>query len=520
MTRIKKITLLLLGSILFLGLLNLGINLWITIQLPKIINEKNNSDYQISYEDIDLSLWNATIKMHDVSVIPKANQKNKTEKIGIYATVSDIEVAGFKLWAILFDNKVKARQLSIIKPKITLYKNTTQTISHPKSIQTKVIQPFEKIILVSDIILSEGTLTIKSNATKQDLAGFSNLNFKLEGLVLNEETLQQKIPFTYKNYALVCDSLFYEMSDFYTLRSHKLTASTTSLKITDFKLLPKYSRKEFVQKIPKEKDLFTVYASEILLSNMNWGFNEGTFFYKSDALKINKLDANIYRGKMPEDDLSKKKLYNSLLRDLPLDLKIDTLQMTHSKLVYEEEKDFAEGPGKLSFTDFNMTVYDIQSGFKKEQVPDTQIAVTCNFMEESILKVDWSFNTLDKSDGFKIKGNIEHFNAEQLAYFTKPYLNVVVKGTLDKVYFNFAGNDIINKGDFALKYDDLKVEVFQNNKRQKINAFLSTIGNLFIKDDSGENLKKTEIEVKRNQEKSFYNFLWISVAEGLKEILI
>ncbi|NHN24054.1 hypothetical protein FIA58_000055 [Flavobacterium jejuense] len=520
MTRIKKIILFFFGIILSLGILNFGINLWIEIQLPQIINEKNDSDYQVSYEDIDLSLWHANIKMHHISVVPKSNLKNTDQKTGIYATVSEIEVVDFNLWGILFGDKIKAKQLVVIQPKIILYKNTKNVISDPKSIQAKVIQPFEKIILVSDIILSEGTLTVKNNTTKQSLAGFSNLNLKLEGIVLNEETLQEKIPFTYKNYSLVCDSLFYHVNDFYKVSSHKMIATDSSLNIAAFQLLPKCSRKEFVQQIPKESDLYTVFVTDIALSKMDWGFKNDVFFYTSNAIHINALNANIYRGKMPEDDLSKKKLYNSLLRDLSFDLKVDTLQITHSKLVYEEEKDFTEGPGKLSFTDFNMTVLNLQSGFQKSKVSDTKITVQCRFMEESMLNVDWSFNTLDVSDGFKIKGTILNFNTEKLSYFTKPYLNVIVKGTLDKVYFNFAGNDVSNKGDFALQYDNLVVDVYRNNKRQKINKFLSAIGNLFIKDDSDEALKTTEIEVERKPEKSFYNFLWISIAEGLKHILI
>ena len=46
------------------------------------------------------------------------------------------------------------------------------------------------------------------------------------------------------------------------------------------------------------------------------------------------------------------------------------LQIINSKLVYEEEKSFEEGAGKLSFTDFDMTVLNLQSGYKKEKVND------------------------------------------------------------------------------------------------------------------------------------------------------
>jgi hypothetical protein len=520
MVSTKKIIVFILGLFIFLGILNIGINLWLKLKLPEIINKKNDSSYIISYNDINLSLWSSKIVINGISLLPKKNVEKTENKIGIYATISKIEINDFKIGSILFGKKIKAKKITISAPDIVLYKNSQHVINNSKSITSKVIKPFEKVIRVSDIFLIDGKLKIVNNETNHNLASVKNINLNIEGIIVNEETLTQKIPFSYKNYTLVCDSIFYQIDEFYTINSHKIIATDSTFNVQKLELLPKYTRKQFVQKIPKERDLYTIKINEINSKSIKWGFLKDDFYFKTNTILINGLNANIYRGKMPTDDLSKKKLYNRLLRELPFYLKVDSLQLKNSKLVYEEEKTFEEGPGKLIFNDFNMNVLNIQSGFKKTKLSDIKIDIKCNFMEESILDVDWKFNVLDKSDGFTIKGKIFNFNTEQLAYFTKPYINVIIKGTLDKVYFNFSGNDIASKGDFALKYDDLKVEVFRNEKRHKINKFLSAIGNLFIKDDSGETLKTTEIEVKRNQEKSFYNFLWISVAEGLKEILL
>lgn len=332
--------------------------------------------------------------------------------------------------------------------------------------------------------------------------------------------MEQKEPFNYQSYSIVCDTSFYHIDEFYKVSLKKLRATDTALNITNLELVPKFSRREFVQKIPEEKDLYTISAEDLSVKKMEWKFDNDIFSFKTDVILINTLDANIYRGKMPEDDLSKKKLYNSLLRELPFNLKVDSLKIINSKLVYEEEKSFKEGAGKLSFTDFDMTVLNLQSGYDKKTVADTKIKVKCIFMKESKLDVDWYFNVMDQTDAFKIKGKIFNFNAAEMEYFTKPYMNVSVKGNLDKVYFNFTGNDISNKGDFALKYDDLKVEIYKKEKRLQLNKFLSTLGNLFIKEDSDEALKTTRVEVERIQEKSFYNLLWISIADGLKKIII
>ena len=112
------------------------------------------------------------------------------------------------------------------------------------------------------------------------------------------------------------------------------------------------------------------------------------------------------------------------------------------------------------------------------------------------------------------------FPANQLKPFTKPYMNVAVDGMLNEVYFNFTGNDKTSKGDFAIKYDDIKVTIFRKNKPQKKNKLLTAVGNLFVKNDSDEKLVEAEVELERIPEKSFYNFLWRNIGEGLKKTLL
>ena len=520
MNKTKKTLFISIGILILLGLLTIGINSWIELKLPKLINNENNSIYQIDYDDVDFSIWNSTITVHQVSVAPKTSLENTDKKMGVYGTVEELEVKGFNLLSILFGEKIKAASLVISKPNLILYKNKDNTVKDYDNINSKVVEPFEKTIVVSDLILTEGNLKILDTENEKLMLNAMNINFKVEGIILNEKTINKKIPIVYRNYALDCDSIQYSAGEFYTIKSNKISATQNGLAIKNFQLIPTYSRQEFVQKIPTEKDLYTILAKDISLNKMAWGFKDETFFFKSNSIVVNKMTANIYRSKIPADDVSKKELYNNLLRNLKADIKVDTLQIKDSFLTYEEAKTFEKEAGKLLFADFNLLAQSIESGKNKTNLPDVKINVTSNFMKKSPLKVDWSFNVLDKTEGFKIKGSILNFDAEELQIFTKPYMNVKVNGELEEVYFDFAGNDTMNKGKFSLKYDDLKVVVYRGDNRVKKNKLLSTIGNLVVKNDSDEKLKKAEIEVERNQEKSFFNFLWISIADGLKQILL
>lgn len=520
MGRFKKIILFVLGFIVLIFVLNIGLNSWIKYQLPRLINEKNKSAYNISYQTLQVSLLDAAIHVDSVVLVPKKAIKDEKVKAGIYAKIQSVDVAQFSIWSVLFSDRIKARSITINKPEVILYKKNEKAINRSRSIESEVVKPFEKIIAVSDIFLKNGDVKIINVANNKALLSVANINIQLDGIVINEDILKQKIPFSYKSYAVSCDSLYFRANAFYHIKSKKITTTQNGLQLKDFRLIPELTRREFVRKIDKEKDLFTVSADDVIIGNMDWGFKDTVFFFDADKIQLEKVTANIYRNKIPADDLSKKKLYNNLLRNLKFRLKVDTLAIRQSTVIYEEEKTFEKGAGKLTFSKFNLLANHVNSGFGQQKLPDSKIKIDCIFMKESPLHVDWSLNVLDKNDGFTIRGRILNFDAEKIIPFTKPYMNVTTKGVLNEVYFNFIGNDNNANGDFAIKYDNLKVQIYRKKDPEKVNKFLTAIGNLFVKNDSKGELVSAEVSLERIPEKSFYNFLWRSIAEGLKKTLL
>lgn len=507
----------LLGLIL---LSNLGLNAWVNYKLPEIISEKNNTPYHITYHDLDFSVFSRYIKASKIAIAPKLSLNDTINKAGIYSQIKSIEINDFSIWSILFDNKITAKSITILEPEVILYKKNRKAINSAKSIGSEVVDPFRKIIAVKDVDLKNGDFKIIYVKDNTPILSVSNISIQLNGILITDETLKKRIPFSYSRYDISCDSIYFLTNSSYHIKANKIQTTDSGFKATRFAMASEYNRKEFVQNITNEKDQFVIKAEDILIENMQWGFKNEAFFFNSTAVKLDNVYANIYRNKMPDDDLSKKPLYNKLLREIPFALQIDTLAIKNSLLEYEEEKTFQKGAGLLTFNKFNLLATNIYSGFEQKKLPDTKIKINCRFMNASPMKVDWSWNSLDKRDGFNIKGSILNFDTNQLSPFTRPYVNATTKGVFDKVYFNFTGNDNIAKGDFALEYHDLKVKLYKKKKPGKESKLKSAIGNLLIKNDSNGKIKSTEIEVERIKEKSFYNFLWRCLAEGIKKILI
>lgn len=515
----KKIAIVVISLFFFVILLNIGLNYWIKKQLPVIIEEKNKTAYNINYEKIEVSLWSRDIYAQTIVVHPKNQLENTKIKTGIFSKIESVTIRNFNIWDLAFRNVIQAESIIINKARVILYKRNDKLINNSKSIKTEIIEPFQKVVAVSNIYLNDGSIDVVSMKNKPILS-VKKVLLKLEGILITDATLKEKIPMRFEKYVLACDSIYYKPNIFYHISMDQLITENSFLKFKKFAYLPEFNRREFVSKLEKEKDIYTLKVDSAQINKMDWGFKNDRFFFKANSLVMNHFDANIYRNKMPKDDLSKKYLYNSLLRKIKFPLQIDTLQVLKSKLVYEEEIDFSKGPGILNFDRFNLQATNLRSGFGLKKTDDVKIKIRCLFMKNSQLDVNWNFNILNLNDSFHIEGNIENFNVAAMERFSKPYMNTTFTGTFKKYHFNFYGNDNVSKGNASLEYDDLKVKLFKKKNPEKEAKLKSAIANLLVKNDSKDKPKNADVELERIKEKSFYNFLWRSIAESLKKILI
>jgi hypothetical protein len=517
---LKKVALMVLGIIATIAVISISINWWINVRLPKIITQNNESPYHIQYKKLNISLLARSIEAVGVSIVPKERAKDSLSKHGIFASVKRVKIDNFSIISLLFTDKIEADLLSVYQPKVTLYKSEHKAIQSAKGLGSNVVKPFQQVIKVDDINLEKGSFYIINIVDNQTLFSAENVTIKLDDISISDKTLKQKIPFTYKQYAFSCDGLAYKTDNAYLIKLDKMHTTNSGLEATRFSMVSELNRRAFVKKLAKEEDLYTLKAEKIAIKNMDWGFSDEVLFFKTSHILIDEANANIYRSKMPNDDMSIKPLYNKLLRELSVDLKVDTISVVNSKLVYEEEKNFEKGSGVLQFDAFNLRAYDVRSGFEKKKLPDVVIAIDCKFMNTAPMKIDWRFNVMEQADSFKISGRITNFETSKLAVFTKPYLNATTKGTLDEVYFNFAGTNEKAMGDIALKYHGFKIKLYQKKSPEKESKIKSWVGKLLVSSDSEGKLISTDVAVERIKEKSFFNYFWRCVAEGMKKLLM
>ncbi len=512
MNVLKKFAVGILILLLVVILGSYGLSWYIGKKLPSIIHAEKDFPYNISYKDLDIDLLSGSFTMHDAFIAPKDSVGASLQQ-GAFAEVHAIRVEHFDIWALLTEDRINVKKVIIDGPNVTLYPRAKKYNTDDD------VKPFKNAIRTGSLEIRNGKFRML-DSLKGSLLSASNISFELNNIRIDSNTVEKNIPVRYRDYSFACDSLFYRAGQFYNITADKFSSSDSTVAVTNFKMIPKHNRVQFTQLMQKEKDQFAIVAEKISIPSADWGFVNDTLFVHSPEMILEKVNANIYRNKLPTDDPSIKKLYSEMLRSVKFDLKVEKLLLKNSTIVYEEQLDFERPAAKVSFSKFYATISNVYSPVGKDKLPGTTIDVQCLFMKSAPLTVNWSFNTMDRSDSFTIIGRLKNIRSEEVNPITKPLMNVTTTGDLNEVYFTLNGNRNRAEGDFAIRYDDLKVEVYDKDDLTKKKKLVSALGNLILKDDSKGNLKEVHIGVDRSKDKSVFNFLWKFVQEGLVQTIL
>lgn len=370
-------------------------------------------------------------------------------------------------------------------------------------------------IFVRNVTLKNSNLTYDS---KNQPLQFHDLNTTIKDIELTEKPMNGGLAVKVKDYKLTTKNFAYK-TKFYNMTVGALALDKNKIKIDQLAMKPLVSRAQFIRMIPVESDLYDLKANQVTAVG-NWDlFSENKFLHATN-MTILSANANIFRSKIPADDPKEKLLYSKLLRNIKIPMFIDLLQLKNSVLEYEEDTPKSSGPGKLTFTDFNMNVKNLNSAKMKGKPTQVDIKIDCTFMKTSLLSVNWGFNTADQSDRFTIAGKLNNIPAVALNAFVVPYMSVTATGTIQEMLFNFKGNPKGIAGTFNIKHKDLKVSILDKESKQK-KGVLSAVVNIFVKSDSGKFPESVEVkDVERDPTKSFFNLFWKGIEDGLKKTLI
>jgi hypothetical protein len=414
-----------------------------------------------------------------------------------------------------YGKELNIHHVILRNPKFTIY-------GQPKRVaqrDSNSSDDFNDIIKVNKVSLVNGNLDLIPFQKNTPSLKLKTIQLNFDKIKVDPKTIKENIPFTYHSVKLNSAGIDYDISNVYKLTTSNFQFHDGQLVLNQLKLMPKISRKAYGLSLKKQEDLYTISLNQLKGNGIKWGIgNDKKFFLKADYYLFNTLFTNIYSSSIPPRDEKRRSLFSEKLREMKFDLAVKKVQLSNSKLEYEEDAPKGEGTAKLTFSNINTTIRNVNSGYRKKSLPDVIVDWQSEFMKGD-LRVNWAFNPMDKTERFKIKGGITNLPAENMDPFLKPYLNVSAQGVFNKIQFDFDGNDKRAGGDFGISYDNLKVNILREDGSKK--KLLSAIGNAAVKNDTRGQMKMEKVEnIERKQDKSFFNFLLACILDGLKKALL
>ena len=440
-------------------------------------------------------------------------RNNANDSVQLTVGLAQINIENIHYWKLLKNEEINVDRILINKPDFT-FQTRQKKLNEESNKTIKLLKP----IYVEDIVVENGRIQIIEDGEVEVLR-LDSLFVNLNGGGTNVEIINEKIPFVYNSLDIELRNFQASLGKFEAVEIAEVELSENEIKLNNTHLYTKFSKKELNRLIARERDHIDLEILQTSILDIDFEFKNDSLSFTSKSSMLSGLNLKIFRDKNLRDDLRNKPLYAEMLKSLPLNFSIGIFDIADSRISYKEEEKGKENSGELRFENISGQIKNLSNLHSED---DVNINLDSQLMGKGDMHLDWSFNVNEPDQRFLVKGSLANLNTESLNDFFTPTLNVQTEGMIDQLYFTISGDENVSNGDVKMRYNDFRFKVL-NKDKLKINKVLTFIGNLFIDDGSKadeDGYRYGTIEnVERNQTKSFFNYLWISLEEGLLHVL-
>lgn len=444
----------------------------------------------LSYADLRVNAFAGIMNLEQVKF------EDEAKEIQIISITLNVDVIHYLLEKELIIENIDAEGLNL-----KLTSKSTDTSKKTDKLDNVVIKKVNlensKIVYFKDdnMIFEALDLNLKAN----EISWPVDSNFKW----LENESLKLK-----------AKSLNYDLDKLHALKSEGFSFQHSKMVFSNFSIVPKFSKKDYINQISSEKDLMDLKTKSLEISGFQLKTIDSLLDFYSKEILMNSSKFSIYRDKTIADDTSFKALYSQSLRELGFKIKIDSLLVRDLNITYQELLDKDRKPGEIKFNSIQAQVSNIHNTLEAEK-SEIHLKANAKFTDKSDIYFNYRF--VPDNEYFRISTLLKQVEDKSINGFFAPAMRMKLDGKIDKIETSFTGNNTELKGDFTIGYEKLKLDILKKDGSK--NNLASLFGNVFMKNKNVD--KKLSLEnVEREATKSFWNYVWTFHLEGLKKSML
>ncbi|MCE3226389.1 MAG: hypothetical protein K0S32_940 [Bacteroidetes bacterium] len=493
--------------------------------LQERVVEETHGKYAVTLEASSVNIFGRSLTLKKVGFVPV---KQRAVNEAAFCLIADeIKLSGINAFSFLADRCLCARKLSFTNPVIVLFQENE--IPNKDSLNErvtlfKVISKELDEISIDNIQTKNALFKIYGHGDKPTEVLSSNENeIELKTFLVNENTDRQKRNFTAKRFIIRMKSCVYRTpGGLYTLKGKNLYASyfDSLLTIDSLDLQPNFKKEDFGEKAGKQVSRVKLKATSIRFHSMNVGLFFEKNWFIANGLEIGQFDLNVHRDKNMELEKIRKPSLQRIIFNIPFKIKLDTIRIKHSEIVYEHLAEGNKEPGIISFNELSGTVTGMNNDTSLlAKNGDLKIKADALFMNKGKLHAFYNFPLTTSKEVFFCSGTLSAMPLSAVNQMLEKTANASIrKGQLDLVSFSFRANESHSKGKMKFMYHDLKMDLLDKDNKGEKKRFASFMANVLIKNSNPEKkgeARITDIYYERYPYKFFLYYTWKSLQSGI-----
>jgi len=493
------------------------------------LDENKPLNHRVDFGRLKVNLITRIISIKDLSVYPDSTLV-KSENVWWEFNVSSVKLTDFSIRDFLFNKKLSIGDFLFLNPKVEIHIPILQQDKVREAsavISPQKIKPAAfKSLSLQGIVISKGTLKVFRDTVL--LASSQDIGFLAQQITLEKTGDDKQFVLKYGDVRLnISDINLNPQSSLYDVKLEKfaLNRQDSTIILEGLRFTPLYDKTEFSKKLTRQDDCFDLKINRINIDGIGLErWLAGQPLEISKAL-IDSLDADVYRDRNVAMDLSRfPPFYNELFLKINFPLLIDTLLVTNSNIRYGELVEGDVKAGEIMLNDFNLSTFGLSNqSADSTMAEEMRIFLNAQVMGEGNLKVELVLPLEGNLHEFTCTGSVGAMKLSPLNDMMEPSMNMTFKdGRLNRMTFDFSGNDNNSKGWMEFLYKDLDVALLKKDP-DKERGFISALVNTVALSDNpapGKDLKIVEIGYERDKNKGIINYLWKTIQSGMTRTIL
>ncbi len=511
----------------------------IRAELEKALR-KGNGLYKIAYDDLKLDEINGNLSVinlrinYDSAKLEELRAAGKTPSMLMHIQVPSLHVTGVKTPQALLNKEISGNKVTITNPLVEL-KYTMEGKDTLRNVPDKAL--YEQIlgglnmIHLDTVEITGGIISTQNLKTKRKNIELIDTRLQLVDVavdsVANEDSTRL---FFARTLNLQCGNVsWFSGNGLYRYTADSITVGSDNSQafIKRFAIEPQKGEDAFVKSLPTQDDRFDFNIRGIGIKGLKMLDLLNESFY-ADSITIDAAQFKIYRDlSIVRDKKNRVGTYpHQAVAKLPIPVEVPVMVVNNTYVEYKEKNPKTQQSGKVRFHNSTAVIRNLTN--KKEKVAQNNVMtvdISTRFLDLTPFNVKWKFYLLQPNGRFDVSGTLSGLDAKAVNVLAEPMGPArIEEGKINKVQFNFAGNDYNMSGKVLMLYEDLKVAVLEkneDNKKLEKKKLISFVANILAKNSNpkrkGQEPREIDVKNERNTNRSIFNLAWKTLFEGIKE---